>query len=99
MTPPLSSTCTIPGDPEDLFSPDGYDAVESENSPFSKGRGMFSGTGALFDELAEEEEEIGKSPRINSLEASTSSTQCESGNGRQCCSVKLNAESPNLHFA
>ena len=58
-----------------MFSPEGDDFPENEGTAFGKSGGLFSGTGTLFDEVAEEE---GESPRTNDLEASIRSNQsCE----------------------
>ena len=56
------------------------DLYEGEGTPFGKGGGLFSGSGALFGE--EEEGEGGEKPsRKNDLEASISSKSTAAGGG------------------
>ena len=75
-------TCT--GNKDDIFGASyEVDLYEGEGTPFSKGGGLFSESGALFDDKEEEEGEgeREKLSRNNDLEASVHSKSTAVGGG------------------
>ena len=73
------------GDEDDMFAASHDDDLyEGEGTPFGKGGGLFSGSGALFDDKEEGEEgEEGeeKSSRKQDLEGSIRSKSTAAGGG------------------
>ena len=57
------------------------DLYEGEGTPFGKGGGLFSGSGALFDEEGEGEGDGEKPSRKQDLEASIKSKSTAAGEG------------------
>ena len=77
--------CTLTGDEDDMFAASRDDDLyEGEGTPFGKGGGLFSGSGALFGDKEEEEEGEGegeKPSRKQDLEASVRSKSTSAGGG------------------
>jgi hypothetical protein len=71
----------LSGDDDDMFaSSHDDDLYEGEGTPFGKGGGLFSGSGALFDNEGEEGDDE-KPSRKQDLEASIRSKSTAAGGG------------------
>ena len=79
------NSSTLSGDEDDMFAASRDDDLyEGEGTPFGKGGGLFSGSGALFDDREGEEGEGGegeKPSRKQDPEASIRSKSTTSGGG------------------